>query len=118
MLCKQSALPIRLPQYAGALPALMGLEMPLVRLLAAMEARGIALDAAVLEQQQPAMKKRMEQLQAAATALNGGVRVNLASPTDIRAVLFQQLKLPLPAHASGTRCDISLRTPEGVHCAP
>jgi DNA polymerase I-like protein with 3'-5' exonuclease and polymerase domains len=118
MLCKQSALPIRLPQYAGALPALMGLEMPLVRLLAAMEARGIALDAAVLEQQQPAMKKRMEQLQAAATALNGGVRVNLASPTDIRAVLFQQLKLPLPAHASGTRCDTSLRTPEGVHCAP
>ncbi len=99
MLCKQSALPIRLPQYAGALPALMGLEMPLVRLLAAMEARGIALDAAVLEQQQPAMKKRMEQLQAAATLLVGGRPLELSSHVSVRDALFKHLALPVPPHA-------------------
>jgi hypothetical protein len=36
-------------QSESMLPALMGMEMLLVRLLAAMEARGIALDAAVLD---------------------------------------------------------------------
>jgi DNA polymerase I-like protein with 3'-5' exonuclease and polymerase domains len=85
------------------LPALMGLEMPLVRLLAAMEARGIALDPAVLDAQKPAMVKRLGQLEAAAAKYNCGVKFNLSSPADVRMVLFEKLKLPPPPAAMNAK---------------
>ncbi|KAF6260746.1 hypothetical protein COO60DRAFT_857223 [Scenedesmus sp. NREL 46B-D3] len=81
-------------QSESVLPALMGMEMPLVRLLAAMEAHGIALDPAVLDAQEPAMVKRLGQLEAAAAKHNRGVKFNLSSPADVRMVLFEKLKLP------------------------
>jgi DNA polymerase I-like protein with 3'-5' exonuclease and polymerase domains len=81
----------------------MGIEMPLVRLLAAMEARGIALDPAVLDAQKPAMVKRLGQLEAAAAKYNRGVKFNLASPADVRSVLFEKLKLPPPPAAMNAK---------------
>jgi DNA polymerase I-like protein with 3'-5' exonuclease and polymerase domains len=79
------------------------MEMPLVRLLAAMEARGIALDPAVLDAQQPAMVKRLGQLEAAAAKYNRGLKFNLSSPADVCSVLFETLKLPPPPAAMNAK---------------
>ncbi|WIA12996.1 hypothetical protein OEZ85_006607 [Tetradesmus obliquus] len=107
MLQSEAVLPalmgLKMPLSEAVLPALMGLEMPLVRLLAAMEARGIALDPAVLNAQQPAMVKRLGQLEAAAAKYNRGVKFNLSSPTDVRSVLFEKLKLPPPPAAMNAK---------------
>lgn len=80
-------------------PALMGVEMPLVRVLAAMEAAAMPCDAAVLAAQRPAMLARMGQLEEAAAGLNGGCRFNLGSPEAVRGVLFDRLKLVPPQNA-------------------
>lgn len=108
--CRRACLALKLHrilapmlQSEAVLPALMGLEMPLVRLLAAMEARGIALDPAVLNAQQPAMVKRLGQLEAAAAKYNRGVKFNLSSPADVRSVLFEKLKLPPPPAAMNAK---------------
>lgn len=74
----------------------MGMEMPLVRILAAMEVEGIAISAQALLEQKPAMEKRLRQLEAEAQQHNNGVKFNLASAAEVRHVLFERLKLPPP----------------------
>lgn len=83
-------------QGEALIPVLMGIEMPLVNILASMEVQGIAISARVLQEQKPAMEKRMKQLEAEAQQYNFGVKFNLASPAEVRTVLFDRLKLPPP----------------------
>lgn len=72
-----TAAAVSLLQSAGLLPLLMGIEMPLVKVLAAMESTGIAINRQVLADQVPAMLKRMEQLAQQAAVYNRGVRFDL-----------------------------------------
>lgn len=90
-------------QCECVLPVLMGMEMPMVRLLAAMEARGIAVKLQVLVDQKPAMKKRLKQLEARAAELNKGVTFSLASSKECAHVLYDRLKLPIPPGATKSK---------------
>ena len=82
------------------MPALMGIEMPLVPVLVAMEATGIALSPDILQQQRPPMLRRLQQLERAAAELAGGVSFNLSAPSEVSKVLFEKLKLPPPPQAT------------------
>lgn len=55
----------------------MGIEMPLIKVLAGMESTGIAISRQVLADQVPAMLKRMDQLAKQAAAYNRGMRFDL-----------------------------------------
>ena len=68
-------------------------EMPLVPVLARMEAQGIALDVSVLREMSQGLNEQIEYLEA--TAYNEvGHAFNLGSPPQLSAVLFDELKLP------------------------
>jgi DNA polymerase I-like protein with 3'-5' exonuclease and polymerase domains len=82
----------------------MGVEMPLVAVLAAMEAQGMPCDPAALSSQVPAMEARLAQLEAAAAAYNmGGAAFSLTATKKVRQLLFDTLKLKPPARNSHTR---------------
>jgi DNA polymerase I-like protein with 3'-5' exonuclease and polymerase domains len=87
-------------QSEEVMPALMGIEMPLVPVLVAMEATGIALSPDILQQQRPPMLRRLQQLERAAAELAGGVSFNLSAPSEVSKVLFEKLKLPPPPQAT------------------
>lgn len=97
-------------QASRLLHVLMGLEMPLVSLLAGMEQQGIALDASVLQAQRPALEAALARLDAAAVRLNGGRPFNfLNHDGHVSRLLYGPaaeggLGLPVPACASWGRC--------------
>jgi len=70
-------------------------EMPLQRVLALMEMRGIALDTGALEALSDEMQTRIGTLQKEIFDL-GGEEFNLGSPRQVGAMLFEKLKLPRP----------------------
>jgi DNA polymerase I len=69
------------------------IEMPLVPVLAAMEARGVLIDAAELRRQSSDLAQRMMAAQRKAHEL-AGRSFNLDSPKQLCALLFEELKLP------------------------
>ncbi|MDO5504933.1 MAG: DNA polymerase I [Pseudoxanthomonas suwonensis] len=69
------------------------IEMPLVPVLARIEANGVMVDAAELRRQSADLGKRMLAAQQKATALAGRT-FNLDSPKQLQAVLFDELGLP------------------------
>ncbi|HEY8517788.1 MAG TPA: DNA polymerase I [Candidatus Binatia bacterium] len=69
------------------------LELPLARVLAVMEARGIAVDREALEQAGRDFRAAAEALEAEIFAAAGGP-FNLGSPAQLREVLFNKLNLP------------------------
>lgn len=69
------------------------LEIPLAPILARMEGRGMALDMPSLEAVRRELAEDLGRLEEEA-ALMLGVRVNLRSPSQVSAVLFEQLGLP------------------------
>ena len=69
------------------------IEMPLVPVLAAMERRGVLIDAHVLRLQSQQLGKRMHELQQQAYG-EAGHEFNLDSPKQLQAILFDQLGLP------------------------
>ena len=69
------------------------IEMPLVPVLARMEANGILVDADELRRQSADLSRRMFAAQQQATAL-AGRSFNLDSPKQVGALLFDELKLP------------------------
>ncbi|KAF6252881.1 hypothetical protein COO60DRAFT_1704095 [Scenedesmus sp. NREL 46B-D3] len=109
--CRRACLALKLHnalaprlQADCAIPALMGVEMPLVAVLAAMEARGMPCRPAALSSQAPAMDARLAQLEAAAAAYNtGGAAFSLTATKKVRQLLFDKLKLKPPARNSHTR---------------
>ena len=70
------------------------LEIPLVAVLDRMEEHGVALDCARLQAQSQQLARRMQVLEREAQAV-AGHPFNLNSPKQIRAVLFQELGLPV-----------------------
>ncbi len=69
------------------------IEMPLVEVLATMEARGVLVDAAELRRQSHDLAQRMMAAQQRAHEL-AGRSFNLDSPKQLCALLFEELKLP------------------------
>ncbi|MHC9083407.1 DNA polymerase I [Luteimonas sp. RIT-PG2_3] len=81
----------------SATPSLQGvyrdIEMPLVPVLARVEANGIKVDIDELRRQSGDLSKRMLAAQQKATELAGRT-FNLDSPKQLQALLFDELKLP------------------------
>ena len=69
------------------------IEMPLVPVLASIEANGVRIDADELRRQSQDLSSRMLAAQQKATEL-AGRSFNLDSPKQLQAVLFDELKLP------------------------
>ena len=69
------------------------IEIPLVPVLARMEANGILIDADELRRQSADLSRRMLAAQQQATELAGRT-FNLDSPKQLQALLFDELKLP------------------------
>jgi DNA polymerase I len=69
------------------------IEMPLVPVLASIEANGVQVDVAELRRQSQDLSTRMLAAQRKATEL-AGRSFNLDSPKQLQAVLFDELKLP------------------------
>jgi DNA polymerase I len=69
------------------------IEIPLVQVLARMEANGILIDADELRRQSVDLSRRMLVAQQKATELAGRT-FNLDSPKQLQALLFDELKLP------------------------
>ena len=84
----------QLAAEAGLERVYRDIEMPLVDVLAAMEARGVLIDAAELRRQSSDLSRRMLQTQQRAHEL-AGRSFNLDSPKQLQALLFEELKLPV-----------------------
>ena len=69
------------------------IEMPLVPVLARIEANGVLIDVAELRRQSAELSRRMLAAQQRATEL-AGRSFNLDSPKQLGALLFDELKLP------------------------
>ena len=72
------------------------IEMPLVPVLARMEARGIRIDAQRLREQTQHLRRRMHEITTRAHDLVGH-SFSLDSPKQLQAVLYDELKLPVLA---------------------
>src|SRR5262249_19538208 len=68
-------------------------EMPLVAVLARMERRGVRVDVEALAQMSREIETRLVTLERDIYALAGGA-FNIASPIQLREVLFDRLQLP------------------------
>jgi DNA polymerase-1 len=69
-----------------------GIEMPLLPVLARMEAAGIRIDAAILRASSGILEARIRELEEAVFA-SAGTRFNLNSPRQLGQILFDHLKL-------------------------
>jgi DNA polymerase-1 len=78
---------------SGLEPLYREVELPLARVLAVMEARGIAVDREALEQAGRDFRAAADALEAEIFATAGGP-FNLGSPAQLREVLFGRLNLP------------------------
>ncbi len=83
------------PRLADAAmqPLLDGLEMPLVEVLVDMEWSGIAIDTGLFARLARELAADLQRLEAEITRAAGG-SVNLNSPKQLAAVLFERLQLP------------------------
>ncbi len=70
------------------------LELPLVGILARMEAAGIAVDRDVLETQRDAFIEQVNEQERAARELAGDDSLNLNSPKQLQSVLFDTFDMP------------------------
>ena len=70
-----------------------GIELPLLPVLARIERNGVLIDAAELRTQSAELSRRMLDAQQRATELAGRA-INLDSPKQLGALLFDELKLP------------------------
>ncbi len=77
----------------GLAALLADLEMPLMRVLAAMEQRGVRIDAGYLAEMSAQFAERIDALQAEIYEIAGGP-FNLNSPKQLAEVLFDRLELP------------------------
>ncbi|MGH8030959.1 MAG: DNA polymerase I [Luteimonas sp.] len=83
----------KLAADAGLMRVYRDIEMPLVPVLARVEANGVSVDVDELRRQSADLSKRMLVLQQRATEL-AGRSFNLDSPKQLQALLFDELKLP------------------------
>lgn len=84
----------RLAAEPGLESVYRDIEMPLVPVLARIEANGVMIDGDELRRQSADLSKRMLAAQQKATELAGRT-FNLDSPKQLQALLFDELKLPV-----------------------
>ena len=84
----------KLKEEPGLASVLADIEMPLLPVLAAMERRGVLIDAHGLREQSAELDARMREIEARAHDVAGEV-FNIGSPKQIQAILFDKLKLPV-----------------------
>ncbi|MEO6234432.1 MAG: DNA polymerase I, partial [Thermomonas sp.] len=84
----------------GLLSVYRDIEMPLVPVLARVEANGVLIDADELRRQSADLSRRMLAAQQKATEL-AGRSFNLDSPKQLGALLFDELKLPAMVKTPG-----------------
>ena len=70
------------------------LELPLARILARMDATGIAVDVDTLEEQLATFIDQVKEQEAAARDLAGDQNLNLSSPKQLQVVLFDTFGMP------------------------
>lgn len=80
------------------------IEMPLVPVLMAMEANGVYLNIALLQQMSQQLTQQIEQLVQKIYAL-AGVEFNINSPKQLGEILFDKLNLP---KIKGTSTDVTV----------
>ena len=90
------ALRPRLEAHASLATLCDTIEIPLVPVLSRMERNGVRIDVARLKAQSAELAKRMREIEASAHACAGGP-FNLGSAKQIRAILFDNLGLPVRA---------------------
>jgi DNA polymerase-1 len=90
----------------GARELFRDVEMPLLRVLAAMERRGVRVDAAALARLSSEYRATLAATEAAIYELAGGT-FNVNSPIQLREVLFDRLKIPTKGLRKG-KTGISL----------
>ena len=87
------------------------IEMPLVTVLSRMEARGVLVDIAMLQQQSESLFIKMEQISDEAFSL-AGQPFNLSSPKQIQEILYEEMQLPVlgktPSGAPSTAEDVMI----------
>jgi len=85
------------------------LEMPLVKVLVAIEANGVFIDDTMLLQQSQELSSKMQSLETQAYELAGG-EFNIASPKQIQEILYDKMQLPVlkktPKGAPSTAEDV------------
>ncbi len=81
-------------QDIAAFELYLDLELPLITVLAEMEAAGIAVDVDTLEEQLETFKQQVAQEEAAAREIAGDPSLKLTSPKQLQVVLFDTLGLP------------------------
>ncbi|MFL0580259.1 DNA polymerase I [Dietzia sp. 179-F 9C3 NHS] len=86
-------LDVELEQVHGA-RLLAEMELPLVPVLARMEAAGIAVDRTALDDLRGGFADRGSDAAEAAYAAIGGEQINLGSPKQLQVVLFETLGMP------------------------
>jgi DNA polymerase theta len=82
--------------------ALVELEMPLVPVLAAMEAVGVGFAPEALRRQLRQANRRLREVEVECAGIigrAGAAPASLTSSNDVERVLFQDLKLPVPPYA-------------------
>ncbi|NBV76049.1 MAG: DNA polymerase I, partial [Methylococcaceae bacterium] len=84
----------RLQQQATLLSLYRDIEMPLVKVLGHIEANGVLVDSAMLDQQSLELANRMIGIEQQAHDLAGSA-FNLGSPKQIQEILFERLQLPI-----------------------
>ncbi|MCE5344347.1 MAG: DNA polymerase I [Eubacteriales bacterium] len=83
--------------FKGMLSLLTDMEMPLTRVLFAMEREGFSVDKNVLEELGTLFTQEIERCRADVIALTGGIEFNVNSPKQLGEVLFERLQLSSPA---------------------
>ncbi len=80
----------------GMLSLLTDMEMPLTRVLFAMEREGFSVDKKALEELGALFTQEIERCRADVIALTGGIEFNVNSPKQLGEVLFDRLHLSSP----------------------
>src|SRR5690606_19673777 len=70
------------------------LDIPLIKVLAAMELEGVHLDVAYFKQLEAEFSKQLEEIENEVYAAAGD-KINLRSPKQVGALLFEKLALPV-----------------------
>ena len=97
-------------EESGLLPLFRDVEVPLVEVLADMEAAGIAIDAAHFRSLKARFQAERERLEQEIYA-EAGEAFNINSNPQLRAILFEKLQLPVKKKtATGPSTDASVLT--------
>jgi DNA polymerase-1 len=78
------------------------LELPLIPVLARMEARGIRIDVALLKSMSETMRVQLAELETQIYA-EAGTEFNINSPQQLAHILFEKLQYPVVKRTKGTK---------------